>query len=225
MDRNFSSSVAKNFFVHFVVCWILHSILYKYKESCEPPALNPNGHNPNQHGGIVESFYGNQLSRHKTGRNPHPSSSDSAFSVLLWFKCQCKPMPPDFEGRRSGYWVLQSHWHRGNPHRTPAHFSILLSWYHLLWLYDSQNGLKHLLTSMEINEWVEIICLIHVEDFQGIVNSTRERYQQEQRNFSPLLIIYQTLEVLCFFEISIFLLSPPSFGVFTRLSKTHECRR
>ena len=49
---------------------------------------------------------------------------------------------------------------------------------------------------MEINEWVEIICLIHVEDFQGIVDSTRERYQQEQRNYSPLLIIYQTLEVL-----------------------------
>jgi len=64
------------------------------------------------------------------------------------------------------------------------------------YLFDkAQNGLKHLLTSMEINEWIEIICLIQVEDFQGIVNSTREHYQQELRNYSPLLIIFQTHEV------------------------------
>jgi len=73
----------------------------------------------------------------------------------------------------------------------------------------TQNGLKHLLTSMEINEWVEMICIIHVDGFPNILYTMQKRYQQEQRNTSPLLLICQTLTVF----LSIHTVSSTAFQV------------
>ena len=61
----------------------------------------------------------------------------------------------------------------------------------------TQTGLVHNLTTMQINEWVELINLLHVETFVEMVAEMRERYQENERNSSPVLIIYNTLEVRC----------------------------
>ena len=126
-QQNLSLSVAMWFVVHCVVCCIKREFLYKCNALCQHLALPTHGHNPHQYGGIIEPFYGNKLSRHKTGRIPHSSPRHSAASILFWFKCKCQPMPPDFKEGRSGHRVLQSHRHRGNQHRTCAHCSSLLT--------------------------------------------------------------------------------------------------
>lgn len=48
---------------------------------------------------------------------------------------------------------------------------------------------------MHINEWVELINMLHVDTFTEMVAEMRERYQENERNSSPVLIIYNTLEV------------------------------
>jgi len=48
---------------------------------------------------------------------------------------------------------------------------------------------------MHINEWVELINMLHVDTFVEMVAEMRERYQEKERNSSPVLIIYNTLEV------------------------------
>ena len=53
----------------------------------------------------------------------------------------------------------------------------------------------HNLTTMQISEWVELINLLHVDTFVEMVAEMRERYQENERNSSPVLIIYNTLEV------------------------------
>jgi hypothetical protein len=48
---------------------------------------------------------------------------------------------------------------------------------------------------MQICEWVELINLLHVEAFLPMVAQMRERCQENERNSSPVLIIYNTLQV------------------------------
>jgi len=48
---------------------------------------------------------------------------------------------------------------------------------------------------MQISEWAELIKMIHVETFGVMVAEMRERYQENDRNGSPLLIIFNTLQV------------------------------
>jgi len=60
----------------------------------------------------------------------------------------------------------------------------------------TQTGLLHYLTSMQINEWIELIKLLHVEGFDTIVADLRDRYQENDRNCSPILIIFNTLQVI-----------------------------
>ena len=48
---------------------------------------------------------------------------------------------------------------------------------------------------MQISEWIELIKLLHVEVFDTIVASLRDRYQENDRNSSPVLIIVNTLLV------------------------------
>ena len=59
----------------------------------------------------------------------------------------------------------------------------------------TQTGLVHNLTTMHISEWVELINMLHVETFMSMVAEMRERYQENERNSSPVLIIYTTLQV------------------------------
>ena len=58
-----------------------------------------------------------------------------------------------------------------------------------------QTGLMHSLTTMHINEWVELINMLHVDTFAEMAAEMRERYQENNRNSSPVLIIHNTLEV------------------------------
>jgi len=60
----------------------------------------------------------------------------------------------------------------------------------------TQTGLLHHLTSMQITEWIELIKLLHVEGFDTIVADLRDRYQENDRNCSPILIIFNTLQVI-----------------------------
>ena len=60
----------------------------------------------------------------------------------------------------------------------------------------TQTGLLHYLTSMQITEWIELIKLLHVEGFDTIVADLRDRYQENDRNCSPILIIFNTLQVI-----------------------------
>jgi len=60
---------------------------------------------------------------------------------------------------------------------------------------NMQIGLAHNLTTMQINEWVELIRLLHIETFGTVVAEMRERYQENDRNSSPVLIIFDTLQV------------------------------
>jgi len=53
----------------------------------------------------------------------------------------------------------------------------------------------HNLTTMHISEWVELINMLHVETFIPMVAEMRERHQENERNSSPVLIIYTTLQV------------------------------
>ena len=58
-----------------------------------------------------------------------------------------------------------------------------------------QTGLLHNLTTMQISEWVELIKLLHIETFGTVVAEMRERYQENDRHSSPVLIIFNTLQV------------------------------
>jgi len=58
-----------------------------------------------------------------------------------------------------------------------------------------QTGLSHNLTTMQISEWVELIRLLHIDTFSTVVAEMRERYQENDRNSSPVLIIFDTLQV------------------------------
>ena len=49
---------------------------------------------------------------------------------------------------------------------------------------------------MQISEWIELIRLLHIESFEAIVAELRDRYQENTRNSSPVLIIFNTLQVL-----------------------------
>jgi len=49
---------------------------------------------------------------------------------------------------------------------------------------------------MQISEWIELIQLLHIESFEGIVAELRDRYQENIRNSSPVLIIFNTLQVV-----------------------------
>jgi len=60
----------------------------------------------------------------------------------------------------------------------------------------TQTGLSHNLTSMQISEWIELIQLLHIESFEAIVAEMRDRYQENIRNSSPVLIILNTLQVV-----------------------------
>ena len=60
----------------------------------------------------------------------------------------------------------------------------------------TQTGLSHNLTSMQISEWIELIQLLHIESFEAIVAELRDRYQENIRNSSPVLIILNTLQVV-----------------------------
>jgi len=60
----------------------------------------------------------------------------------------------------------------------------------------TQTGLSHNLTSMQISGWVELIQLLHIESFEAIVAELRDRYQENLRNSSPVLIIFNTLQVV-----------------------------
>jgi len=48
---------------------------------------------------------------------------------------------------------------------------------------------------MQIYEWVELINMLHVENFIPMVAELREKCQENERNSSPVLIIYHTLQV------------------------------
>jgi len=67
--------------------------------------------------------------------------------------------------------------------------------FELICVFFEQTGLVHNLTTMHINEWVELINMLHVDTFTEMVAEMRERYQENERNSSPVLIIYNTLEV------------------------------
>jgi len=46
-----------------------------------------------------------------------------------------------------------------------------------------------------MSEWFDLIKLLHIASFAQVVGEMRQRYQENDRNASPVLIIYQTLEV------------------------------
>jgi len=46
-----------------------------------------------------------------------------------------------------------------------------------------------------MSEWIDLIKLLHIDIFAQVVGEMRQRYQENDRNASPVLIIYKTLEV------------------------------
>jgi hypothetical protein len=48
---------------------------------------------------------------------------------------------------------------------------------------------------MQMSEWIDLIKLLHIDIFAQVVGEMRQRYQENDRNASPVLIIYKTLEV------------------------------